>query len=133
MTDLPPALPEDWGVYQSTTRHEMKMLARRNWYVRMAEAHGLVPDPSQENGVAALMMALEPEVFPSEQAAYSWHRRRPLHVVEEHWGERIVPMRARIPDRREWLSLLVHATTEETAERHLQSVLPEGTQIRRMQ
>lgn len=61
--DMVPVEPED-----EPSGHELWVLSRQNWFIRMAEDFHLVPDPDYVRGRGRLMSTLYPKAFKDVKA-----------------------------------------------------------------
>ena len=111
------------------SQKELAKVARRSWFVRMAEQRGFVLAPGDWKGKAAALADLWPDVFPNEQVARKYVKLDRMEVVEQHWGENILSATVRLPGRRVWFRLRLHAKTERGAAALLKKMLPQGTMI----
>ena len=123
----------DWGPLPETGRpsgHQLLMAARKNWFVRMA-AKGFVPATRDLDKRRALILAVFPVLVHRGGMPDVHLDRMPWDVAERNGFLNLTPVEVRLPDRDDWIAVLVKSASTMYASRTVRKHLPEGTKVRR--
>ncbi len=111
-------------------RRQRARLARKCWYVRLAEAKGIALPPRQQPGSTAVIVALCPELFEDADAARQWAARRPWEIVAAHWKRDVFESRVRLPGAKRWVKVLTRTKSVASTEKKWRRCCPRGPRSR---